>query len=299
MTASVPPGGFFLRAPELPAGRVLRAVRVDVSDDGPTQFSAAIAAASSAERVAFDRVVWNSQMVELAAIGTTIGAPRLNLNAQGEVQYGVRVPGNGAIAQGSTVRAALSTQGIPVIGTPLCVLKLDGLGGLEAFDPSAEGISAEESLRRTWVLAIYEELAQAGRRAVLVPSSGERSGGVAPWVVAGGVVVVGIVVAAIVYGVTERAEIARRQAVDLEILRNGARAQEQRQQEYRRTGTMPAETAAETAAREVMTNRANAGWQRVRDAVSDAIREAGTGAKTGLYLAGGALALVILSNAKR
>lgn len=300
MTASnTPPGGFFLRAPELPAGRVLRAVRVDVADDGPTQFSAAVAAAPDAARVAFDRVVWNSQMVELAAIATTIGAPRINLTAQGEIQYGVRVPGAASIPQGSTVQAVLTTTGIPVIGTPLCVVKLPALGGIELFDPSAEGISADDSLRRTWVLALYEELAIAGRRATLAPASGERSGGVAPWVVAGGVIVVGIVVSAIVYGLTERAEIERRQAVELEALRNGARAQEERQREYRRTGTMPPITDAERAAQTVLDQRANAGWQRVRDAASDAIREAGKGAKTALYLAGAAAAVVILSNAKR
>lgn len=300
MTArNVPPGGFYLRAPYLPAGRVLRAVRVDVADNGPEQFSAAVAAAPDAARIAFPREVWNSQMVELAAIATTIGAPRLNIAADGEIRYGVRVPGAASIPQGSTVGAVLSTTGIPVIGTPLCVVKLAGISGLEGMDPSAENISAEESLRRTWTLALYEELAISGRRATLAPASGERAGGVNAWVVAGGVIVVGIVVAAIVYGQTERAEIERRQAVELEALRNGARAQEERQREYRRTGTMPPITDAERAAQEVLTNRANAGWQRVRDAASDAIREAGKGAKTALYLAGAAAAVVILSNAKR
>lgn len=296
MTTPAPVDGFFLRTPGLPSGRVVRAVRVDVAEDAPERFAAVVAARGDAARLAFDRVVWNSTIVELAAMATTIAAPRSSITAEGDVRYPLRLQGDLPSSGGLAV-AAESGEGRPVIGAPLLKLSSSSLVGIDGLDPSAEGIDAAESLRRTWVLALYEELAQAGRRAVLVaPESGERAGGAFPWVVAGGVVLVSLAISAVVYGV-QRAEIASQQAVELEILRAGARGMEGRLQELRRTGTMPPVTPAEEAAQAVATARANAGAARVRDAISDAIRQAGRGAGTGMLLVGGGLALLLLSKA--
>lgn len=300
MTTPAPVDGFFLRTPGLPDGRVVRAVRVDVAESGPQSFSEVVAARGDAARLAFDRVTWNSTMVELAAIATTIAAPRSNIEAStGEVHYSLRL--SGAVpAQGATTTAIEGGTGRPVLGAPLLALRLPPLVGIEGLDPAAEGIGADESLRRTWVLALYEELAQAGRRAVLVePAAGsDRAGGVVPWVVAGGVVLVGVAVAAVVYGV-QRAEIASQQAVEMEILRNGARGMETRLREYVRTGTMPAVTPAEEAAQAIATARANAGVTRAAGATSDAIREAGKGLGMAFKLvAGGFVVKMLLDSSK-
>lgn len=323
-TPVAPAGGFFLRLPGLPDGRVVRAVRVEVAESASQAFSDAVASRGDAARLAFDRVVWNSTMVELAALATTIAAPYSNVNATtGDVRYQLRLSGD-VPARGATTSAVEGGTGRPVLGAPLLALRLPltarqreivaSLGeerarlldqginslpprGIESLDPAAEGIGADESLRRTWVLALYEELSQAGRRAVLTTQGADRAGGF-PWVVAGGVVLVGVAVAAVVYGV-ERAEISAQQAVELEILRNGARGMEERLRQYVRTGTMPPVTPAEEAAQSIATARANAGVSRAASAASDAIREAGKGLGTAFKIVAGGFAIKLLIDASK
>ena len=298
MTA--PADGFFLRLPGFPTGRVARAVRVDVAENGPERFSQIISENPAAERLVFDRGVWNSQVTELAAIATTIAAPRTNIEpATGEIRYALRVIGD-VPARGATGAAREmppEATGRPVLGAPLLCLRLPGLAGIEGVDPAAEGITPEESLRRSWVLALYEQLALCGRRAELAPDT-DRAGGAVPWAVVGGVVLVSVAISAIVYGV-QRAEIARSEAVELEVLRNGARGMEERLRVYERTGTMPPVTQAENDAREVMQRRANAGLQRAGAALSDAIREAGNAAGKAAALVAIAVAGYFLVNSDK
>lgn len=273
MTA--PADGFFLVMPGFPRGMVVRAVRVDVAENGPESFSRVIADNPAAQRLTFDGGVWNSQAVELAAIATTIAAPASNIDrASGDIRYSLRiidVPERGG--QGVAAEVTAGASGRPVLGAPLLVLRGMGLGGITEVDPAAEGISPDEALRRTWVLALYEELALMGRRAQVTPTAG-RAAGVVPWAVIGGVVLVSVAISAVVYGV-QRAEVERQQAVELEVLRNGARAMEERLRTRERTGTMPPVTQAETDAHEVMQRRANSGLERAGQALNEAIREAG------------------------
>lgn len=276
---TIPVGGLEVIVSQDPRPARVRGVVVQVDEALMGDF-ARIAAEGTAsnprETRTYSAAQWNTAVAELWSIGSVIADPEGTINrpagagadAAFEVRFPARVPD--ARLTSRAVVEVITGAGAPVIGIPLLVTAANRL----SLDPSREGITAQESERRTWALAVYESVAQLGQRAV-IPAPAERAGGVHPAVWAAGVVLVGAAVYAVVQHLTDRVEVNAQLARDTALIAAGARAYEQRLVQWRQTGTMPEASEAERTARALADQRANAGWTRFSSAASDVLRDTG------------------------
>lgn len=178
----------------------------------------------------------------------------------------------------------VTPTGVPVVGAQLVVcpeMRAD-------LDPALTTITADESYRRTMVLALWETVRQAGERATIIAAPPREASGW--WLAGAAAVLVGGGIFAICYTQTAEVEIQAQLARDMRTLELAAEAYQARLQEWRRTGTMPPAGEIETGAQQLVTQRANDGVQRLATAASEVLRQSAGGIATGLKWAA-ALAL--------
>lgn len=265
---------------------------VTVPEDAGAAFDAALAA-STGDRVRLPLSAWNGTVVELGSLATVLSDPVGNFSggSAAEVRFLARTNVDARRPVVSSDPAGRPVLGLSLLTGPATARDgrvFQGIGALrvDAFSTTSTEIVA---LRAKTQLAIWDVLHR--RPAV---GSSERSSGAVPWAVVSGVVIVGALIAAYVYN-AQSAEIARREAVEIQALRNSARATEGRLQVLARTGTLPPPTPEEEAARDIINRRAEATRSSAAIEIANVLREAGKAASNWLLiaavLAGGYLVL--------